>query len=477
MRRLAGVDALFLYNETPTQHMHTLKVAIIDPSENPEGYSFEHEKEKLASRLHLVPPFRWKVVPTPLALHHPLVAETEVDLDYHMRRAAVPSPGGDRELGELISEIASRPLDRSHPLWEMWMIEGLAGGRVASVSKIHHTLADGVASVELLNQLLTHEPGEEVPHDAPAWAPEAVPGPLERLRLALRDLARFLPRYAVKVARAARGAHRRHAASLARHALQPPAPGSGPDVPWNRVISAQRRFAFAALPMEQARAVREATGATINDVVVAAIAGAMRRWLLRRGQLPAVPLVGQIPVSTRAPEERRSWGNRVTAIYVAVHAEIGDAMERLRATQRATQAAKAELEDTRGARLSDWLELFPPFVSQLVFSRLPTWMKRWGRPSLASLTISNVPGPREPLFYGGSRLAAFYSVGPVLEGIGLNVTVWSYVDQLAFGVLTCRNAVSDPWELTADIRASLEELAKAATAAAPRPVMPQEVPA
>jgi diacylglycerol O-acyltransferase len=475
MRRLAGVDALFLYNETPTQHMHTLKVGIIDPSQNPDGYSFEHDKEKLASRLHLVPPFRWRVVPTPLALHHPLVVESEVDIDYHVRRAAVPSPGGPRELGEVISEIASRPLDKSRPLWELWMIEGLPGGRIAEVAKVHHTLADGVASVELLNQFLTHEPSEEVPHDAPPWAPEVIPRPLERLRMALLELAGFLPRYVMRIVHAAREARRRHAESLAHHVEQPPAPGSGPDIPVNRVISAQRRFAFGDLSLADAKTVRKALGGTLNDVVVATIAGAMRTWLARRGELPGVPLVGQIPVSTRSDEERKSWGNRVTAMYVAVHSEIEDPVERLRATQRATRAAKLELEDTRGARLSDWLELFPPFVSQLVFSRMPTWMKRRGRPSQANLTISNVPGPKEPLYYGKSRLEGFYSVGPVLEGIGLNVTVWSYVDRLAVGVIACRDAVPDAWEIVDAIRASLEELVKVAATATPPNSDPKEV--
>ncbi len=475
MRRLAGVDALFLYNETPTQHMHTLKVGIIDPSHNPDGYSFQHDKEKLASRLHLVPPFRWKLVPTPLALHHPLVVDSEVDIDFHVRRAAVPSPGGPRELGLVISEIASRPLDKSRPLWELWMIEGLPGGRIAEVAKVHHTLADGVASVELLNQFLTHEPSEELPHDAPPWAPEAIPRPLERLWMALFDLARFLPQYVARIAHAAREARRRHAESLAHHVEQPPAPGTGPDLSVNRVISAQRRFAFGDLSLADAKAVRKAFGVTLNDVVVAVIAGAMRTWLAQRGELPSVPLVGQIPVSTRSEEERLSWGNRVTAMYVAVHSEIEDPAERLRATQRATRAAKLELQDTRGARLSDWLELFPPFVSQLVFSRLPTFLKQRGRPSTANLTISNVPGPTEPLYYGKSRLESFYSVGPVLEGIGLNITVWSYVDRLAIGVIACRDAVPDPWELVDAIRASLLELVKVAAATTPPPSDPEQV--
>ena len=175
MRRLQAADALFLYNETPTQHMHTLKIGIIDPAGVPGGYAFEHEKQKLAARLHRVPPFRWRVVPTPLRLHHPLFVESEVDIDYHVRRAAVPSPGGPRELAELISEIASRPLDRGRPLWEIWLLEGLEGGRVASVCKIHHTLADGVASAELVERFLTHALEDERPHDAPPWTPEPVP--------------------------------------------------------------------------------------------------------------------------------------------------------------------------------------------------------------------------------------------------------------------------------------------------------------
>jgi WS/DGAT/MGAT family acyltransferase len=283
--------------------------------------------------------------------------------------------------------------------------------------------------------------------------------------MALRDLAVFLPRYAARIAHATREARRRHAASVAQHVLQPPAAGSGPDLSMNRVISAQRRFAFGDLPLSDAKAVREAFGVTLNDVVVAIIAGAMRTWLARRGELPELPLVGQIPVSTRGEEERGSWGNRVTAMYVAVHSEIEDPAERLRATQRATRAAKLELQDTRGARLSDWLELFPPFVSQLVFSRLPTWMKAHGRPSQANLTISNVPGPTEPLYYGRSRLESFYSVGPVLEGIGLNVTVWSYVDRLSVGVIACRDSMPDPWELVDAIQESFQGLVKAAATA------------
>jgi WS/DGAT/MGAT family acyltransferase len=464
MHRLTHADALFLYNETPAQHLHTLKIAIIDPSGNPDGYSFKHEKEKLASRLHRVPPFRWRVVPTPFSLHHPLVVESDVDLDLHLHRATVSSPGGPRELAELISEIASRPLDRDRPLWELWMVEGLAGGRVACVGKIHHTLADGVASAELLNEFLTHEPGDELAHDAPPWLPEAVPSRGRLVAMGVRDLARFLPHAVRELAHAVRESRRREAETAARHGEPPPTPGSGPLTSLNRVLSAQRRFAFTELPLSQAKLVRKAFGTTLNDVVVAVVAAALRRYLERRGEVPSVPLVAVVPVSLHTPEDKGRYGNHSSPMYVALHSEIADAVERLRATQSATGAAKQHLQDTKGAQEPDWLEVFPPFVSKLVFRRLPTWMMKRGRPPRGNVIISNVPGASEPLYYGRSKVTGFFSMGPLLEGIGLNVTVWSYGDQLAWSFLACRNAVDDIWELVDGVRTSFEELTQAAGA-------------
>jgi diacylglycerol O-acyltransferase / wax synthase len=464
MRRLHGADALFLYSETPAQHLHTLKIGIIDPTENPEGYSFEHEKEKLATRLHRVPPFRWRVVPTPLALHHPVWVESLVDLDFHVRRAAVPTPGGTRELCELVSEIASRPLDRSRPLWELWLVEGLEGGRIAAVSKIHHTLADGVASAELLNEFLTRTPDEEVLHAAPPWAPEPAPAWRQRLALGLRDLWQFLPRAIRELARAIRETRRREAAGHAEPLPAPPRPGTAPPTSLNGVLSAQRRFAIASLSLSDARAVRRAFGVTLNDVVVAMVAGALRAYLAPRGELPAVPLVATIPVSLRTPEDAGRYGNHTGAMYVALRSDLADPVERLEATRLATRAAKQHFEDTRGAQLADWLELFPPVVTQLVFSRLPTWLKQLGRPSQANVIISNVPGAGDCLYYGRSKLTDFFSVGPLLEGIGLNVTVWSYADRLELSLLACRDAVRDPWELISALRAEFEALVKAAPA-------------
>ncbi len=464
MHRLHGADALFLYSETPTQHMHTLKIGILTPGS--EGYSFEHEKQKLAARLHRAPPFRWRVIPTPLALHHPLFVESEVDMDFHVRRAALPAPGGAVELGELIAEIASRPLDRSKPLWEMWVVEGLTGGRVAFVCKIHHTLADGVASAELLNEFLTHDSDEELPRGAPVFRPEPVPARGERLRAALRDLADFLPHALRELAKNVRAVreHRRAASRWQSAASAPPRAASAPRTSFSRVLSAQRRFAFTALPLSEANAARKALGATHNDLALALAAGALRSYLLRRGELPAERLIASVPVSRRTEADKGRYGNHTSVMYVPLATDLADAGERFRATQAAALAAKRLFQETKGAQLSDWLELFPPFVSRAVFSRLPTWLMRVGRPPQANLIVSNVPGAREVLYYGKTPVAEFYSVGPLLEGIALNLTIWSYGDALELSVLADRDALRDAWELVADLRAAFEELVKLAAA-------------
>jgi WS/DGAT/MGAT family acyltransferase len=468
VQRLHGADALFLYSETPTQHMHTLKIGIHDPG--PGGYSFEHEKQKLAARLHRVPPFRWRAVPTPYALHHPVFLESEVDLDYHVRRMAAPSPGGPKELAEIISEIASRPLDRAKPLWEMVLVEGLAGGRIASVCKIHHTLADGVASAELLNEFLTRGPGEELPHDAPPARPEATPPARARALAALRELARFLPHAFRELTRASRAARRREQEAHAHHDDAHLREIAAPKTPLNGVLSAQRRFAFCALPASEASAVRKALGLTVTDFVLAGVAGGLRSYLLRRGALPDGPLLASVPVSLRTEEDRGRYGNHTGVMYVALATHVAAAGERVREIQAATQHAKRRFQDAKGAQLADWLELFPPFLSRVIFSRLPTRMMRAGRPAQANVIVSSVPGAREQLYYGEKPLAEFYSVGPLLEGIGLNVTVWSYGDSLAVSVLADRDLVKDAWEIVADLRAAFDELAKcAATTAKPPP--------
>ncbi len=479
MERLTGIDAGFLYMETPTLHMHTLKISIVDATTVPGGYSFDRVGEVLGERLHLLPPFRRRLVEVPGGLHHPLwIEDPEFDLAHHLHRAEIAAPGGPRQLGELISDIASGQLDRRHPLWELWVVEGIEHGRIGFVAKIHHAAADGVAAAAMLANVLDAEADPETEAEAeaeaapfapppPPWRPESIPTGAHRLVDGLRDLLRNLAGLPGLVRRTAAGlaAVRRRRRS---GALSPPLPFSTPRTSFNRALTPNRWFAMASLPLEEVKAVRRAFEVTVNDVVLALCASALRRYLLERGELPERPLVAGVPVSTGSadqPSGPRLAGNRVSNLFTSLRTDIADPVERLHAIHDVTKAAK-EVQDALGAELLvDWSEVTPPRL----FS---AWMRLYSRLKLAdrhrppiNLVISNVPGPRQPLHIAGGRLVDLYSMGPILEGIGLNITVWSYVDRLGFGLVACRQTMPDLWDLADHLHDSLAELRKAAQAA------------
>ncbi|HEX4539779.1 MAG TPA: wax ester/triacylglycerol synthase family O-acyltransferase [Acidimicrobiales bacterium] len=467
MERLTGIDAGFLYMETPTLHMHTLKISIVDPTTVPGGYSFARVGEVLGERLHLVPPFRRRLVEVPGGLHHPLwVEDPEFDLAHHLHRAQIAAPGGPRQLGELISDIASRQLDRRYPLWELWVVEGIEHDHIGFVAKIHHAVADGVAAAAMLANVLEAEadPRPVAPPSAP-WRSEAIPPPTERLVDGLRDLLRNLASLPGLLRRTVSGL----AAVIRRRrsgALSPPLPFSTPRTSFNRALTPNRWFAMTSLPLDEVKAVRRAFDATVNDVVLALCAGALRRYLDDRGELPDRPLLAGVPVSAgTADQEQRLGGNKVSNLFTSLRTDIADPVERLRAIHDVTQAAK-EVQDALGSELLiDWSEITPPRI-------FAAWMRLYSRLRLAdrhrppiNLVVSNVPGPRQPLHIAGGRLLDLYSMGPILEGIGLNITVWSYVDRLGFGLVACRETMPDIWDLADHLRDALAELLKAAQAA------------
>ena len=462
MRRLNGVDAYFLYSETPTASNHTLKIGIYEPTQRPDGYSFDAMKQLMAARLHLLPPFRWRVVPSPLGLHHPLfVEDPDFDLERHVFRIGVPAPGTLREMCEMVSQIASVPLDPRKPLWEVWILEGLEGGKVGFVAKAHHALADGVASAELLGHFFSAEPGAEVPRDDPPWRPEAIPPAWKRLALALRDLPRSAFVELPTTYRASRNARRKTAERLRAGEARPPSVSQMPKVPFNGRLTPHRAFACRSFALADVKTAGRAFGVTINDVVLAATSGALRRYLQKHGALPDAPLVASMPFSIRTEAERGTYGNRVTTNHVALRTDVEDPAERIRACHEAASVTKAHFQATRGAQIADWLEFSPPFVARAgaLLVRL-----RKGRGSLAAnVIVSNVPGPREPLYLDHDRLGAFYSIGQIMEGTGLNMTVWSYTGQLNLSVLACPELVPDVWRLVDDFDAALHELMDAAS--------------
>ena len=464
MERMTGMDAGFLYMETPTIHMHTIKAAIIDPATVPGGYTFERFREVLGERLHLLPPFRRRVVDVPLGLHHPVwVDDPGFDIDRHIRRVVLDQPAGRREMDRAIAAVASVPLPRDRPLWEIVVLEGMPEGRIGFVAKLHHSLADGVAAAELLANVMDLEPDPADPPVDPeggrGWTGEAMPTRRALLWAALVEGFLGLARIPALVGRALRsllavGRRRRDAD------LSPPLPVlHTPNVSFSTALTPRRSFATTTLPLDALRSVKAAAGATVNDVLLALVAGALRSYLVERDELPGLPLVAGVPVSTDRPDEvRRLGGNKVSNLFTALPTHLEDPLARLAAVHEVTAAAK-EVHNLLGVdMLADWVEFTPPRpYAYLVRQYSRFRLADRHRPPI-NVVVSNVPGPRDPLYIAGARLESIYSVGPVLEGIGLNITAWSYLDQVHVSAIACRDVIADLHEILSGMAAALAEL-------------------
>ncbi|MDJ0851650.1 MAG: wax ester/triacylglycerol synthase family O-acyltransferase [Myxococcota bacterium] len=467
MQRLSGFDATFIYDELPGETQHTLKVSIWSP-EASAAHSLAEARRFVRSRLPELPPLRWRALRVPFDLHHPVwVEDPDLDLEHHVRRLAVPAPGGRDELCEVISEIASQPLDPRRPLWELWMLEGYEGGRVVAVLKMSHALADGGETRALIETLYAERPftpGAGVPEPLPH---EEVPSAGRLVRDALRDRLRDLPRLG-EVARAALAVRRR--VREAREAGTQPELTSllgSPKTPIRGRIGPRRVFHFSTVPLQEARDIARTFGCTVNDVVLAAGAGALRRYLRHHRALPGLPLVGMMPASIRAENERRSWGNRVTVRPLELPSHIADPVDRLRAAAASARNAKRDLALRRGADPEDWMRWLPPSAPKLV-GRAMRALVRWSDRLTPGITVSNVRGPAEVLHAPGGPVENFISVGHVKYAASLNVTVWSYAGQLNFGLYACTDAVPDLPRLSACVVESFEELGKAAAREAAR---------
>jgi diacylglycerol O-acyltransferase len=441
MRRLNGVDALMLYSETPEIHMHTLKIGILDVSGVYGGFTFDLFREVAYPRLMALPVLRYQLVDVPLKLHHPMWMENaDIDLAYHLRRARVPAPGGRRELDRLIGEIASTPLDRTRPLWEMYVAEGLADDRIAIIHKVHHVLADGVASANQMAKAL--EPAETA---APTPPDMSAPTRGSLLKAASRDhvkligkLPRLVRETATGVSRVRRRAKERgQHPDLARNFAPP-------QTFINHVVTPGRRFATAPLALADAKETSKHLGVTLNDIVLATAAGALRQLLLRYDGAADSPLIAGVPVSYN-PSRERLAGNEFTYMTPSLPVHVDDPLERVRLTSVATAIAKENNKLLGPTVLPAWLSYLPPALAPALFRRQA---RRVESASVMNLIISNVPGPRERGHIEGAVLSEIYSVGPVVAGSGLNITVWSYVDQLAISVLTDDITLNDPHEAT-----------------------------
>src|SRR5437588_1113306 len=443
--------------------MHVASTAVFDPSTVPGGYSFEKVVELVESRLPLLPPFRRRLVEVPFQLHHPLwIEDPDFDIEYHVRRAALPAPGGAQELADFAADVMSRALDRTRPLWEMYVVEGLEGGNIASITKTHHAAIDGVSGAELIVNLLDlqPEPTEVPPPDEP-WQPDRVPGDRELVGYALNSLSRQ-PIRAVKALRRTAGV----ALSIRRRnrqpdATPPPAPFTAPRTRPNTSLTPRPRFAFTEVALDEVKMVKNALGGTVNDVVLALCAGALRRYLQARDELPDLGLVAMVPISVRSEDQKGAMGNRVSSMLVGLATDIDDPVERLHLISQGTRQAKEQDKAIGAEVLSDWTEFAAPALAARaarLYSR--TKVADRMRP-LFNVTISNVPGPPFPLYCAGARMVTLYPMGPIADGMGLNITVMSYLASTSFGLVACREARPDVLDIAHRLNHALDELEKA----------------
>ncbi|AWT51308.1 WS/DGAT/MGAT family O-acyltransferase [Mycolicibacterium smegmatis] len=443
MQRLSGWDAFLLYSETSNVHMHTLKIAIIDlEGIGDRTFGVEDFRKVLHGRLHKLEPFRFQLVDIPFKFHHPMWRENcDVDLEYHVRPWRLRAPGGRRELDEAIGEIAGTPLDRSRPLWEMYFVEGLAGGRIAVVNKIHHALADGIASANLLARGMDLREGPQ--RDSASYVTDPEPSKGELVRTAFTDHMRQIGRIPATVRYTAQGVARvrRSSRKLSPELTRPFTP---PPSFINHMITAKRMFATATIALADAKETSKKLGITINDLVLAMSAGALRTLQLRYDGHADHPLLASVPMSFDFSPDR-IWGNRFSGVLVALPVDVADTAERVIRTREAANLAKESHQLVGPELVARWAAYMPPAPVEALFKWLSN---KDGQNKVLNLNISNVPGPRERGKVGGATVTELYSVGPITAGSGLNITVWSYVDQLNISVISDDATVDDPHEVT-----------------------------
>jgi diacylglycerol O-acyltransferase / wax synthase len=466
MKRMSSQDAAFLYGETPTWHMHVASLAIVDPTVSEGRFSFDEVKSLVASRLALIPQLRWRLVDVPLGLDRPgWIEATDMDLDHHIVHVVLPSP---ERLDAVVSDIVSTQLDRSRPLWQLHVIEGLPDGHAALLMKVHHSLIDGVGAAGVAEVLLdiTPEP-RHVSGEVIEPISDQAPNPAVLLargaaRTAIRTPLRFA-RFGVQSARQGAAA----ASTVLRRGSATAIPYSAPRVHINGEFSGRRLLARASLPVDRLVSVKERVNVavtapdlrpcTINDVVLALCSGALRSYLTETDDLPAGPLVVQIPVSHRTAADRAAVGTKVGSMFAQLAVHLPDPLARLWVVRASTTAGK-ELAAALDAHASIGLTemVAPGFIG--LAARAFTALHLERGPTPVNLVVSNVPGPPLRLYMCGAPVLGFFPMGPLLLGMGVNITLFRHDQQIDIGVFACPDLVPDPDRIADHFVTALDEL-------------------
>ena len=463
MGRLSALDASFVYYETARAPMHIGGADLYDPSSAPNGrVTFTGILEHIESRLHLVKSFRQKLVRVPGGIDHPYwVDDEQFDLEFHVRHIALPKPGDWRQLCIQVARLHSRSIDLNRPPWEIYVIdaldhvEGYPPGTFALVHKNHHASIDGASGMEMISAI--HDPTPEpTPREPVARESERAPSSLEMVgRGVLNNLSSpvgLLEQFARRIPRLPR--------DLTRGTATFPKPA--PRTRFNGSVTPHRAFEARRFDLDRIRDVRASVpGSTVNDVVLAAAGGALRRYLNAKNELPGTALQALVPVSTRTAADREAGGNQVTSIFVPLATHMADPLERLEAVRAETSAAKAALETTSALELSAYSQMIPGGLAALgarAYSKLA--MHRVWRP-FVNCSVTNVPGPRDPLYLCGARLLDMYATGPIYDGLGLILIVNSYCGRMTMSVTSCREMLPDPGFFAECLAEAVDELAMA----------------
>ncbi len=463
MERLTGLDASFLYLETPQQLLHVCGLIVLDADTIPGGYRFERFRDAVGDRVKDVPMFTRKLKHVPFGLDHPLwVDDPDWDVKRHIHRLALPAPGGKQELTELCGHLASMPMDRARPLWEMWVIEGVATGEVVVFSKMHHASVDGVNGSNMISHLCSLEPDQPPMDLAPSVErPGAAPGDVNLLGRALA--ANLVKPFNVVKLIGPTAALVGKTLSRARRGTAMAAPLTAPRTSFNGTITGHRSIAFTDLSLTKIKQIKDAVeGATVNDVVLSVSGGALRRYLDERGELPTASLLATVPVSVHEKSANDRGANKVSALFAKLGTDIADPLARLSKLAVDNVNAKAHQRAIPADTLQQWVEFAAPRTFGLAVRAVSSLRLADKGPVIHNLVISNVPGPPVPLYFMGARIMGLYPLGPVFHGAGLNITVMSNMDTMHVGIIACESAMPDPWALAVKFEEELQALYAAA---------------
>ena len=465
MQPLTGLDSSFLYLEDAHQPMHVGSVMVFEGSMN-----FESFRETMASRVPLVPRLRRRLVTVPFGIGKPYwVEDPAFNLDMHLQHVALPSPGSWKELRGLAARIFSVPLDRSRPLWEMTLVEGLnhipqvPPGSVAVINKVHHAAIDGVSGADMMNVLLDLTKEPQVYHLPPPRAIAPVPNELQVLSHTARKIMgkpSEIKRVAGEISEALRAA----AKVRDKGVEAPPAPMTAPPTSINHTITGQRIWNTALLELDRVKGIRKVAGCTLNDVVVAICAGALRRYLDEKGELPDKPLIAMIPVSTRGAEEHGKMGNKVSAMVLDIATDVADPVERLNVIKEHTQGGKAFEKAGATRALVDLWDFIPFGVANRLLRLYSRFHVSEMHNPVFNLVITNVPGPQVDMYMAGHKMLAVMGMAPLADGMGLLITVLSYNGVLSLSPTSSPAVMPDLDVFTRHLREAANELEAAVLA-------------